>query len=88
MTNEQINIAIANSLGWTEIRIEPEIKLTITGIIPGADQNDEGSRYYITDYCNDLNSLHAVKKTLISTEHGEYLWDLAMKTIGKWEDAK
>ncbi len=52
MTDQEINIAIAESVGHTYHKPTPE-------------ETDSGSYYqYEPDYCNDLNSIHEVEKTL------------------------
>ena len=71
MTNEQINIAIAEECGW---KIDQERKTH--GFKPLTD----GCRTYaeLPDYCNNLNAMHEAEKVLILTKRGEYLWHLAL----------
>ena len=69
MTNEQINIAIAEHCGWQIL--EPEVHPTITyywAIEP------DSSKSILPDYCNDLNAMHEAMKTL-SEEQVEKVWE-------------
>ena len=63
MTNEQINIAIAEACGWRIAeRVLPEAKEDATAcwIRPNGDEWQEES---LPDYC-DLNSMHEAEKVL------------------------
>jgi hypothetical protein len=93
MTDEQINIAIAEHCGFN---LE-EYRMEEGGINVAA----------IPDYCNDLNDMHDAEKELYANEQDDYwneLWNLCgsefgichatsrqraeafLKTIGKWEE--
>ena len=66
MTNEQINIAIAEACGWRIAgRVLPEYKESATAcwIRPNGDEWQEES---LPDYCNDLNAMHEAEKVLLS----------------------
>ena len=76
MTNEQINIAIAEACGWvfktnSPFVISPEGKELW-------DDDDpltvEIALYWkrIPDYCNDLNAMHEVEKTLNDAQYSCY----------------
>jgi hypothetical protein len=54
MTNEQINIAIAEACGWTHIAFN-------RGWINAGDGE---TQCVIPDYCNDLNAMHEAEKVL------------------------
>jgi hypothetical protein len=102
MSNEQINIAIAEACGWTDCEI----------------QNVNGKLMYgqseVNDYCNDLNAMHEAEKVL--TTKGVNAWweyvgyinrrnptpfgsetavhatarqraEAFLRTLGKWEEA-
>lgn len=71
MTNEQINVAIAQACGWTEI----------------ADNSDWGwlgrSPYYggrwpIPNYCECLNAMHEAQQCIADT-----LWEDYIKALAK-----
>ena len=97
MTNEQINIAIAEACGWTDTKIV----------------NEGGKLMYgqteVPDYCNDLNAMHEAEKVLgeiysiKSCEYDDWLqsvighdqkWratsaqraEAFLKNINKWEE--
>jgi len=58
MTNEQINIAIAEACGWRIAKkVSPKIKEDATDywIRPNGYEWQEES---LPDYCNDLNAMH------------------------------
>jgi hypothetical protein len=71
MTNEQINVAIAEHCGFTDI-------MWPTGF--HQKMSDEKSkqaggrwRFQIPDYCNDLNAMHEAEKTLNGGKINTYL---------------
>ena len=93
MTNEQINIAIAEACGWGNDDIERGYALC---------QFSES----VPNYCNDLNAMHEAEKVLSDKQcqtMNDLLWDMMngrkflwqatarqraeafLKTIGKWE---
>ena len=102
MTDEQINAAIAEACGWTNVNATHR-----SGKAPDADY--VGSEF-IPDYCTDLNAMHEAEKVLDSGElfRGYYLalYDITkstrmpvcatarqraeafLRTIGKWEEEK
>jgi len=53
MTDEQINIAIAEACGWKKL-----------SEYNGAWGRDLQRTYLLPDYCNDLNAMHEAEKTL------------------------
>lgn len=65
MTDQQINMAIAEACGWTEIHdsgVWHHHKLWgYPPLAPGAGGN---SYQYIPDYCTDLNAMHEAEKVL------------------------
>jgi hypothetical protein len=77
MTNEQINIAIAEACGWKYEKNETHAP--------------DGSFWWskeleIPDYCNDLNAMHEAEKILSDESHADYACEL-VKTIrrnGEW----
>lgn len=65
MTDEQINKAIAESIGWKLVHLQEQIELR--GVLRGYPPNVECvgvNQEYVTDYCNDLNAMHEAEKLL------------------------
>jgi hypothetical protein len=58
MTNEQINVAIAEACGWTEIEQYTQAIDGWYGYEPNGDHSQ------IPNYCNDLNAMHEAEETL------------------------
>jgi hypothetical protein len=71
MTNDEINIAIAEYCGWQIL--EPEVHPCI--IYHWAIKPD-GSKRISPDYCNDLNEMHEAEKTLSDKIYDEYWSEL------------
>lgn len=65
MTNEQINRAIAEACGWTDIHDSgPWHNHKLWGYPPEL-QGQGGNAYkYMPDYCTDLNAMHEAEATL------------------------
>jgi hypothetical protein len=99
MTNEQINIAIAEACGWYEEDNESEICWTRDELTYCLHEDE------LPDYCNDLNAMHEAEKTLNSEQLHDYYENLELvngweypsstarqrseeflKTIGKWKE--
>lgn len=68
MTNEQINISIAETCGWNSIREQDydhgysgfdDVRQMWVGLNPDSDEFEQ-----IPDYCNDLNAMHEAEKML------------------------
>jgi hypothetical protein len=79
MTNEQINIAIAEVRGCTDCKI----------------QNVNGKLMYgqseVTDYCQDLNAMHEAEKTLTNVQHRQYrreIWHSVCEDLSAYEKVK
>lgn len=72
MTNEQINAAIAEACGWTNLEL-CTCKLTTRGTRP------VGSCYgpHIPDYCNDLNAMHEAESWMIKNKSLNTFWKYA-----------
>ena len=99
MTNEQINIAIAEHCGWRVERLS-------TGEPHGKPIGEQGPFRELPDYCNDLNAMHEAEKVLTADQWYEYdskmplrdpqkihatarqRAEAFLRTLGKWEDAK
>ena len=73
MTNEQINIAIAEVCGWTSIRYN-----SIHGKWMGTQPQEDRDAYHLPNYCNDLNAMHEAEKFILKgfedDAEGSELW--------------
>lgn len=98
MTDEQINAAIAEACGWTDIHDDP-----MWGWL-GRPPKSSGSGWPILPYCECLNAMHEAEKTIIKNHN---LWtnyyycigativlhanarqraEAFLRTLGKWEE--
>jgi len=78
MTDEQINAAIAEACGWTDIFEHPEFGLM--GVAP----ETHGCRTAIEDYTHDLNAMHEAEKVLKGYKQvATYVWHLGINA-GDW----
>ena len=73
MTDEEINLAIAESKGWTKCYKGCDGK---TWRLP----DDSGCQQSLPDYCNDLNLMHEVEKGLDDAIHKVYRRELRFVT--------
>ena len=75
MSEEEINVAIAECLGWTVVRDG-------LGIIGVVDDNNWSSIIDMPNYCGDLNAMHEAEELLMdsSSKKRSYLEWLS------WED--
>ena len=74
MTNEEINIAIAESLGWTYIS-----QRCMWGLPPNAiDDGTERCLRHFPNYAADLNACHEFVKTLSDDQRREYILRLCL----------
>ena len=78
MTNEQINVAIAEACGWTDISQYTQAVDGWYGYEP-----ENGPHSQIPNFCNDLNAMHEAEKMLNSEQKEIYFLDL-MCLYGKW----
>ena len=74
MTDEQINAAIAETCGWTNVSARHR-----SGRCPGADELYVGHEF-LPDYCNDLNAMHEAEKVLGKklSEYGSQLCEMTI----------
>ena len=73
MSDEQINIAIAEACGW---KPAPRERWELDGRV----------ERFRPDYCNDLNAMHEAERILSDESHADYACEL-VKTIrrnGEW----
>lgn len=61
MTNEQINIAISELLGWTDISQYTQAVDGWYGYEP-----ENGPHSQIPNFCNDLNAIHEAEKIILN----------------------
>jgi glutamate mutase epsilon subunit len=76
MTNEQINIAIAEVCGWTSIRYN-----SIHGKWMGTQPQEDRDAYHLPNYCNDLNAMHEAEKIFDHALYCRYINELCDITI-------
>lgn len=81
MTDEQINAAIAEACGWTNVGECENGGFRLRGFPP---DRYEAHRKPIPNYCTDLNAMHEAEKVLDSDElfRGYYLalYDITKST--------
>lgn len=75
MTDDQINEAIAEACGWTEIQTCTCWDDVFRGKPPG-----KIGLKHIEDYCNDLNAMHEAEKVLGKklSEYGNQLCEMTI----------
>lgn len=104
MTNEQINVAIAQAFGWMDIE-ECTCGFKTRGNPPWYSAHKK----HIPDYCGDLNAMHEAEKTLTYYQREVFYprnlgaWqrpinviyatarqraEAFLRTLGKWEEAQ
>jgi hypothetical protein len=78
MTNEQINIAIAEACGWTDCEYVKSL-----GLCKGRNSHlvpqYETGHSIIPNYCNDLNAMHEAEEWLMNNDphaYGCYVSDI------------
>ena len=99
MTDEQINVAIAEACGWTDISQYTQAVDGWYGYEP-----ENGPHSQIPNFCNDLNAMHEAEKILCATQmhhYGQWLQNIYgpiyrataakraeafLRTLGKWEE--
>ena len=79
MTKEQINIAIAEAQGWKFI---PPLDKTFSPNCWEHENFPTVWEVYPCDYCNDLNAMHEVIKTLDTKQQIQYA-DVLCRQTGK-----
>jgi hypothetical protein len=100
MTDEQINAAIAEACGWTDIFEHPEFGLM--GVAP----ETHGCRTAVEEYAHCLNAMHEAETGLTCKQFEGYLMELLdfihepmlasarqraeafLRTLGKWEEVQ
>ena len=104
MTNEQINVAIAQACGWTILK-KP---LSGFGFAAYAKEPNGDPSPGIPEYCDDLNAMHEAEDELSGNQYMVYALMLDavegslfgiratarqraeafLKTLGKWEEVQ
>jgi hypothetical protein len=79
MTNEQINIAIAEACGWKNLEIEDFSEYGVPCFML-MGSNHFGTRLMPPDYCNDLNAMHEAEESLNSQQVQDYTFNLLRVT--------
>jgi hypothetical protein len=78
MTDEQINAAIAEACGWTDIRRELTVGYSTNHLwwaYPPMKTEQGGNAYqYLPNYCGDLNAIHEAEKVLMVDQIAKYFW--------------
>ena len=69
MTNEQINIAIAEACGWTHYHLDLWVPSQQTG---DPDDFSELQCTGLPDYCNNLNAMHEAERVLNAYQRHKY----------------
>lgn len=72
MTNEQINIAIAETCGWTNVAHDTVFSGRKIGRGIFGNSPFGGEYRLIPDYCADLNAMHEAEKVLTADQWYEY----------------
>lgn len=67
MTYEQINAAIAETCGWTNVSARHR-----SGRCPGADELYVGHEF-LPDYCSNLNAMHEAEHSLTYVQLCNYI---------------
>ena len=80
MTDEQINAAIAEACGWTNVSARHR-----SGRCPGADELYVGHEF-LPDYCSDLNAMAEAEKTIFPYYATVYANKLARATKADYSD--
>jgi len=83
MTDEQINRAIAEACGWTEIQ-----GCTCWDHVFRGKPPNENQLKHIQDYCNDLNAMHNAEKVLCDklNQYGNMLRNMTLATLANEGD--
>lgn len=103
MTDEQINAAIAEACGWTEITKKAPLRGSLKHRFIASKA---GGKAFIPSYCTDLNAMHEAEHKLPYVQLCNYI-DLLiefspeaavatarqraeafLRTLGKWEEVQ
>lgn len=90
MTDEQINRAIAEACGWTQIHVkdfsEMGVPCFMTMGLPPKFIHIENAQA-LPNYCGDLNAMHEAEKTLEGYLQNGFVYELRWITESKfWGD--
>ena len=77
MTHQEINIAIAEHLGWHVSYDPPHYQ----GLHPKLHQADD-TPVELPDFCNDLNAMHDAEKVLVREQRFAYWHELNNIVMG------
>lgn len=73
MSEAEINIAIAEVRGWTDIQTHDGFT---TGHKPGEADPSEWRRWHLPNYTGDLNAMHEAEKMLSQKQIADYVFEL------------
>jgi len=76
MIEAQMNVAVAEACGWTEVSARHR-----SGKAPNADYI---GHEFLPDYCNDLNAMHEAEQTLkrMGQEYAQNLLEIVSRDAG------
>ena len=78
MTNHKINVAIAETCGWTEFHTEDFTEMGVPCFVqmalPPGFIHIENSMP-LPDYCTDLNAMHEAEETLLKMDGCQAHWE-------------
>jgi hypothetical protein len=81
MTPEEINIAIAEACGWTEIEVTAPSRGSLAprfkGMMPGHKRSEDDLPRLLPNYYGDLNACHDMEEVLTEEELREFRYQLA-----------
>ena len=72
MSDQEINIAIAEACGWKDLENEDFSEYGVPCFML-MGSNNTGTRLAPPDYCNDLNAMHEAEKMLTSEQVTSYV---------------
>jgi len=71
MTPDEINVAIAEHLGWTQVRVippHPRRKSEGPTIAGNPPATSEDRSILVPDYCGSLDAMHEPEESLVGTD--------------------
>jgi hypothetical protein len=82
MTNQQMNVAIAEACGWTDIHDSgPWHNHKLWGYPPELPGQGGNAYKYMPDYCNDLNAMHEAEEVLTDDQREVFY----PRNLGAWQ---
>ena len=82
MTDEQMNVAISEACGWTDIHDSgPWHNHKLWGYPPELPGQGGNAYKYMPDYCKDLNAMHEAEKVLTDDQREVFY----PRNLGAWQ---